>query len=219
VDLAKKVDRSCLVVTEMVGKTFICRDLGRLPAGLDYTVQATRIGAAYQGVVAHLSGTLAQDDFETYGFPGPSAGPSVDTRAAESVWVLIDASGVGEPVIDGVRKEAGVLDGHLMGVGITGGTGHNFHLGAAEATVSKQYLVSQLKALTGFNPPLLQLPRSDEAKALAAELEDFEMQITDSAHPQWGAAQGRHDDMIMALALSTLPGSFPTYKVGSLRYA
>jgi hypothetical protein len=79
--------------------------------------------------------------------------------------------------------------------------------------------VSQLKRLTGFDPPLLQLPQSDEAKALAEELAAFEFNITDTAHPQWGAQQGKHDDMIMALALSTLPGALPHYACGSFRYA
>jgi hypothetical protein len=145
--------------------------------------------------------------------------PDPSLKAQASIWVLVDAGGVGEPVVDGIRAGAGILDDHLMGVQITGGTSHSFRLGAKDSTVSKQYLVSQLKRLTGFNPPLLQLPQSKEAKALAEELRDFEMNITDTAHPQWGAAQGKHDDMIIALALSTLPGALPKHYAGSTRYA
>jgi hypothetical protein len=220
-DIGKKQDPSCVVVTEQVGEKFTTHDLGRLPLGLDYGEVARRIGATYHRTVAFVATANVEDAARTpRGFmrdPGMDPDPSI--AAAASVWVLVDSGGVGEPVVDGIRERAGILEGHLMGVQITGGTSHTFRLGAKDATVSKQYLVSQLKRLTGFDPPLLQLPRSKEAKALAAELAEFEMNITDTAHPQWGAAQGKHDDMIMALALSTLPGAMPVYFTGNIRYA
>ena len=219
-DIGKKQDPSCVVVTEQVGEQFICRDLGRLPLGLDYGEVARRIGATYHRTVARVATANAKAVASTFG--GLTRAPYMDPdpliEAAASVWVLIDSGGVGEPVCDGIRERAGILEGHLMGVQITGGTSYNFRLGDENGTVSKQYLVSQLKRLTGFDPPLLQLPNTKEAKALAAELAEFEMNITDTAHPQWGAAQGAHDDAIIALALSTLPGALPTYSAGAFSY-
>jgi hypothetical protein len=219
-DIGKKQDPSCVVVTEQVGEKFITHDLGRLPLGLDYGEVARRIGATYHRTVALVAAANKKDDYRAGGYmrdAGMDPDPTIEAEG--QVWVLVDSGGVGEPVVDGIRERAGILEGHLCGVQITGGTSHNFRLGAKDATVSKQYLVSQLKRLTGFDPPLLQLPRSKEAKALAAELAEFEMNITDTAHPQWGAAQGKHDDMIMALALSTLPGAMPVYFTGNIRYA
>jgi len=219
-DIGKKLDPSCVVVTEQVGDLFICRDLSRLPLGLDYGEVARRIGSTYHRTVALVAAANEKDARRAPGsfMRERYMDPPPEDRAMTSVWVLIDAGGVGEPVVDGIRERAGILGDHLMGVQITGGTTHSFHLGSRNSTVSKQYLVSQLKRLTGFNPPLLQLPKSKEAKALAEELADFEMNITDSAHPQWGAVQGKHDDMIMALALSTLPGALPRYTAGSESY-
>ena len=95
------------------------------------------------------------------------------------------SGGVGEPVCDGIRERAGILAGHLMGVQITGGTSTTSAWGDENGTVSKQYLVSQLKRLTGFSPPLLQLPKTKEAKALAEELAAFELAITE-AHIRCG---------------------------------
>lgn len=219
-DIGKKQDPSCVVVTEQVGDLFICRDLSRLPLGLDYGDVARRIGSTYHRTVALVSTANAEDAARApRGYMrDPGMDPPPSDRAMASIWVLIDAGGVGEPVVDGIRERAGILDNHLMGVQITGGTAHSFRLGAENSTVSKQYLVSQLKRLTGFNPPLLQLPKSKEAKALAEELADFEFNISDSANPKWGAVQGKHDDMIMALALSTLPGALPVHHGGSEPY-
>ena len=219
-DIGKKLDPSCICVTEQVGDTFVCRDLSRLPLKLDYGEVARRIAAAYHRTVAQVAAANAQADYKAGGFMrDPRMDPDPSLKAQTSIWVLIDAGGVGEPVVDGIRAAAGIPDDHLMGVQITGGTTHNFRLGAKNSTVSKQFLISQLKRLTGFNPPLLQLPKSKEAKALAEELADFEMNITDTAHPQWGARQGQHDDLIIALALSTLPGALPRHYSGSTRYA
>jgi len=220
VDIGKKLDPSCICVTEQVGDSFVCRDLSRLPLKLDYGEQARRIAAAYHRTVALVATANEKDSYAAGGYMrSPSMDPDPSIRAQASIWVLIDAGGVGEPVVDGIRAAAGIPDDHVAGVGITGGTSHSFRLGAKNSTVSKQFLVSQLKRLTGFVPPLLQLPQSKEAKALAEELADFEMNITDTAHPQWGARQGQHDDMIIALALSTLPGAMPMHYAGSTRYA
>ena len=219
-DIGKKLDATCLCITEQVGDRFTCRDISRLPLKLDYGEQARRIAAAYHRTVALVATANEKDSYAAGGYMrSPSMDPDPAIRAQASIWVLIDAGGVGEPVVDGIRAAAGIPEGFLAGVQITGGTTHSFRLGATNSTVSKQFLVSQLKRLTGFVPPLLQLPQSKEAEELAEELADFEMNITDTAHPQWGARQGQHDDMIIALALSTLPGAMPMHHAGSTKYA
>lgn len=220
IDLAKKVDRTCIAVTEQLGREFVCGDLGRLPQGLDYGEQARRIGRTYHQTVAVVAAANEKDARRARGgfFRAPYMDPPAGIDAAASVWVIIDASGVGEAVIDGVREYCGIPESHVLGIQITGGVAHKFALGAQNGSVSKQFLISQLRRLTGFDPPLLKLPRGSEAKALRQELEVFEYNITDSAHPQWGAKQGQHDDMIIALALSTLPGALPVYHGGSESY-
>jgi len=220
VDLAKKVDRTCLSVTEQVGREFWCRELARLEQGLDYGEQARRIGITYHQTVAALATANSKALASTFGglTRAPYMDPAPEIAAAESVWVVIDASGVGEPVVDGVREYCGIPDSHVLGIQITGGTSYNFRLGDKTGSVSKAFLISQLKRLAGFEPALLHLPHTAEAKALREELEVFHSGITDSAHPQFGAKQGQHDDAIIALALSTLPGALPIYSAGSLSY-
>lgn len=221
IDLAKKVDRTCVCITEQRGDEFWCRDLGRYPAGLDYGEQSRRIGRDYHRTAAYLTTIMVREAAAAgdYTLREPYMDPPPEIDAASRVWVLIDASGVGEAVVDGVREHCGIPDNHVLGIQITGGTGHDFRLGATSGSVSKQYLISQLRRLTGFEPPLLKLPHTRESKALRDELEVFQYNITDSAHPQFGARQGKHDDMILSLALSTLPGALPVYRAGAVRYA
>jgi len=219
--LAKKVDRTCLCITEQTGEKFVCHELSRLPAGLDYGAQARLIAQTYHEIVGHRFAAIHEAERHEKGSRPEytSTLAELERAAAASVWVLIDAGGVGEPVVDGVREAAGIPDDHLMAFTVTGGTTHNLKPGQQSGTVSKSYLVSQLKRLVGFDPPLLELPETSEARALADELAVFEYGITDTAHPQWGARQGKHDDMIIALALSTLPGALKTHASGTLRYA
>jgi hypothetical protein len=62
-------------------------------------------------------------------------------------------------------------------------------------------LVGQLQAL--LHAGRLRIAKSQpEAAALAAELQDFRASFTDAGNAIFGARTGRHDDLVLALAIA-----------------
>jgi hypothetical protein len=114
------------------------------------------------------------------------------------VWLGIDATGVGLPVVDMLRRERmpGVK---MVPVMITGGltetkNGQVWH-------VPKRNLVGTTQAVlqTGRLKVASALP---EAARLTEELRNFQMKIAlDTGHDSYGAwREGTHDDLVLALA-------------------
>jgi hypothetical protein len=117
---------------------------------------------------------------------------------ANNCELVIDMTGVGRAVCD-MFTTAGL---HFTGVTITGGDherqdsedGTNWH-------VSKIQLVSRLQAL--FHSGDLKIAKSlPEATALATELQDFRASISEAGYASFGARVGKHDDLVLALALA-----------------
>lgn len=68
----------------------------------------------------------------------------------------------------------------------------------------KAFVVSQLQVVL-LQQRLVRLPSTREAKALARELLDYEIRVSDSAAMQAGAFKtGQHDDLVSALGLTVL---------------
>jgi hypothetical protein len=116
--------------------------------------------------------------------------------AAADPGVFIDYTGVGRPVFD-MFKQAGVP--RLCGVNITSGL-------TAEPTavgwsVPKTLLVSgvQAKLHSGDLRIAKELP---EAPVLLRELQDFRARFTVNGNATFGAREGAHDDLVLALALA-----------------
>ncbi len=115
--------------------------------------------------------------------------------------LYVDATGLGTPVVDVLR--AGGVAADLIPVYFTHGDRRTEERG--EVRLGKAWLVSQLQAL--LQTGRLHLPRTTEAEALARELLDYEIRVTENANDTYGAFKtGTHDDLVTALGLATQAG-------------
>jgi hypothetical protein len=114
---------------------------------------------------------------------------------AGQIDLAIDQTGVGAPVAD-LFKSAGVS---FAGVMITGGDSESSEGNVYK--VPKMTLVSRLQAL--LHEGRLQIQKElPEATELVKELQDFRVRFTESGHMTFGAREGRHDDLVLALAMA-----------------
>jgi hypothetical protein len=109
--------------------------------------------------------------------------------------LAIDQTGVGRPVCD-MFASAGLTFTNVM---ITGGAsesseGRSWH-------VPKMTLVSSLQALLHEGRLHIQKDLC-EAAELVRELQDFRVRYTDSGHLTFNAREGKHDDLVLALAIA-----------------
>jgi hypothetical protein len=178
VDLGKKRDPTAICVASAeyrckAGRDechFVVRHLERLRLGTPYPRVAERI----VGIAAHARG-----------------------RASDAPTIFMDATGVGQPVVDLLREKA--PDVIVIGVLLTHGDQRS-HESPCEVRLGKAYLVSRLQSL--FQTGRLHLPKTAEAQALAAELLAYEIRVDENAHDRYGAFKvGAHDDLVTALGL------------------
>jgi hypothetical protein len=122
---------------------------------------------------------------------------SVAHRSGESPTVYVDATGVGLPVLD--IPKAAATNARVVGVFFTHGDRRDEKNG--EVRLGKAFLVSRLQAL--LQTGRLHLPRTAEADALAAELRDYEIRVSEDANEKYGAFRvGTHDDLVTGLGLA-----------------
>lgn len=114
--------------------------------------------------------------------------------ARDKIILLVDATGVGVPVIQ-MMKEEGLKP---IGITITGGKTENMNdLGY---TVPKGELVSALQVL--FQSRRLKIPKELELKdEFIKELQNFRIKISEKANDIYGADEGYHDDLVISVAL------------------
>lgn len=113
----------------------------------------------------------------------------------DNIELAIDQTGVGGPVAD-LFSSAGI---DFKGVVITGGDTENRD--GSTHRVPKIKLVSQLQAL--LHSGSLQIQKElIEADALVREMQDFRVNYTDSGRMQFGAREGKHDDLVLALSIA-----------------
>jgi hypothetical protein len=182
IDVGQKRDPTALCVAEpehrAVGERvevhFMIRHLERLPLGTPYPRVAQR--------VARITG-------------------QVKARTGESPTIYMDATGVGQPVLDILRAE--ISGGRLVGVYFTYGDRRT------ETTVNRQRQVSLGKALlvsrlqTLLQCARLHLPRTREVEVLTDELLTYELRVDENANDRYGAFKvGTHDDLVTALGLA-----------------
>ena len=181
VDIGQKRDPTAIAVAEIdhrpteQGRTdthFVVRYLSRLPLGTPYPEVASRIAEIVN---------RARD--QTGGQP--------------VVYVYLDATGVGQPVVDLVAEQR--TGARLLPVYFTHGDRRSQDL--EKVTLGKAYLVSRLQAL--LQSRRVHLPDSNEARVLAQELENYEIRVTEDANDRYGAFRvGTHDDLVTALGLA-----------------
>jgi hypothetical protein len=133
------------------------------------------LGTPYPGVVAHVGRLLTK-------LPGHSE-------------LVIDFTGVGRPVFD-MFVYSGISP---TGVLITGGTAETRD--GATCSVPKLTLVSRLQALL-HEGRLKILRELAEAETLVRELQDFRVEFTAAGHLTFNARTGKHDDLVLALAIA-----------------
>jgi hypothetical protein len=134
------------------------------------------LGTSYVGVVQHVARLLAKLPARTE--------------------LAIDLTGVGRPVAD-MFGAAGMSPTLVL---ITGGTSETYDGGIVG--VPKLALVSRLQAL--LHQSRLKIHRDlAEAATLVRELQDFRVEFTAAGSITFNARTGRHDDLVLALAIAT----------------
>ena len=115
---------------------------------------------------------------------------------AGNVRLAIDATGVGRPVCD-MFERAGI---RFTGVIITAGHGET-NPGGNYRHVPKITLISHVQALlhAGHLKIRQDLPEADN---LVRELQDFRVNYSASGFMSFNAREGKHDDLVLALAVA-----------------
>lgn len=204
-DIGQLRDPTAVVVAEVVRQevprpqaVYVVRHVERLPLGTEYPVVAARIG----DIVARLRRADAVERERLWA--------SKDRQTP--IFVMADATGVGRPVVELLRDALVGTGSMLTAVTFTTGEGFNGNMGAPELSVSKTYFASRLKSLTQSDR--IHLPNTAEARALADELQNYELRATKKANLLLGAFKaGTHDDLATALGLAVLDEG-PTQPVG-----
>ena len=192
VDVGQKVDPTAICVMEarpsaVQGEpVFTTRLLQRLPLGTSYLAVADRLVEVVTNIAAQ---------------------PVQMNHAPPSVTMLIDATGVGAPIVDMMRKALRGSRCRVTPVTFVHGErlttqGHGLRMG-------KEFLVGRLTML--MESGRVDLPVDHpEAAAMRRELEDYERRLKagTAGTMQYGAmAAGSHDDLVTAVALASLRDS------------
>jgi hypothetical protein len=217
IDVGKVRDPAAVCVSEAFpGDRHVVHRLERFPLDLPYTELARRLGEVYRATIACLVKQQEKADYHAGGYlREPDPAYKHEERHRARLWVLADATGCGLSLVDDLRERAGIEPGHLTAAQFTAGYGCDVHRGATFATVSRSYLVSRLRAVIGTE--CLELPDTDEARALIDELADFEMSLSDQATPTFNARPGSHDDLLCATSLAVLLDD-AKFECGSFKY-
>lgn len=191
-DIGQKVDPTAIVVAEALfagsGRGaawgFTIRHMERLPLNTSYPDVAARILQVVERVDAQQE--------------------PANTHTDIPVHVVVDSTGVGAPVVDILRRELQGTWATLAEATFTHGDRLIGAFGDQKMSVGKAYLVSRLQAL--FQTQRIHLPKNHaEADAMATELMDYEIRISEDANDKYGAFRvGTHDDLVTALGLAVL---------------
>lgn len=183
---------------------YLARSIERLPLGTPYPAVARRLIELLANLrrreMAHLETYAEAQQIMTLPFHVTGRPPLAPLMPKHTL--LIDATGVGAPVVDllrdGLKTEPLARDTQLRPITFT----HGERL--IGDRMGKAYLVSRLQTL--LQRQCIQLPRTQEAEDTARELETYEIHVdATTAHDTYGAFKvGAHDDLATALGLATL---------------
>jgi hypothetical protein len=116
-------------------------------------------------------------------------------RLPGSTELVLDHTGVGRPVFD-LFQDAGMSP---IGVTITAGDVTTNE--GLVFKVPKLQLISRVQAL--LHAGSLKIHKDlPEAAALVEELQSFRAQVTDAGYWRFGARSGKHDDLVLSLAIA-----------------
>jgi hypothetical protein len=182
VDIGQRVDPTAIAVVERERREapadrrewhHIVRYLGRLPLGTPYPEVADRLVQVATGV---------------------------RDRTGEQPTLYIDATGVGQPIVDVLTLHR--VPAWMIAVYFTYGDRRIVEQ-HDRVTLGKAWLVSRMQAL--FQGNRLHLPPGHpEAQTMTDELLDYEIRVDKNANDTYGAFRvGTHDDLVTALGLAT----------------
>jgi hypothetical protein len=205
IDVGQKIDPTAIAVVELEWRDprerpgfddhHIVRHLERLPLGTPYPKAAERLAEVVAGVrargytervaVSHVGGYQPTTTYQ-------------ERTVTPSVSIFVDATGVGQPVVD-LLEVAGVRP---LACYFTHGDRRTKE--GRRVSIGKAWLVSRLQSL--LQTGRLHLPATDEARVLAKELLDYEIRVDQDANDRYGAFRvGTHDDLVTALGLGVQP--------------
>ena len=120
--------------------------------------------------------------------------------------LMVAATGAGQPVVDLIREALHGKRYTLIAATFTYGDRYvkdTSNYRAVTASVGKAHLVSRLQAL--LQTGRLKLPETADARALAREIQDYEIRVDEDVNDRYGAFKvGTHDDLVTALGLAVL---------------
>jgi hypothetical protein len=194
VDVGQKHDPTAIAVAEYEWRQnesreedhWLVRHLERLPLGTPYPQVADRL--------AELVGNIKKRKSEIRE-PMPWGGYGLRT-VTPSVTIYVDATGVGQPVVDEMSSRS--LS--PIAVYFTHGD-RRTEEGRSGVRLGKAWLVSRLQTL--LQSRRIHLPNTQETQRLAQELLDYEIRVSEDANDKYGAFKvGTHDDLVTALGLA-----------------
>jgi len=172
-DLGKMKDYSALSVVEMYG---------RGPEALYHCrhLERFKLGTSYPTQVARVRELCRREPL-----------------ASNPPRLAIDQTGVGSAVVDIFRQAR--IDAYLWPIVIHGGARAVFDAGTWR--VPKRELVACVQILlqTGRLKIAADLP---ELSILTTELQNFQVSISDSGFDSYEARSGKHDDLVLSLAMA-----------------
>ncbi|QXQ08244.1 hypothetical protein KX816_09910 [Sphingosinicellaceae bacterium] len=148
----------------------------RAPAGLSVSYLSRVRGRPYPDIVASIAGLMARPELS-------------------GATLIVDATGVGRPVMDMLRS-SGLSP---LAVTITGGA--KLSGGRGRICVPKRDLINAV-LLAMQSGTLAIAAQIDHADVLRIELADMRARISPAGNDQYGARPGAHDDLVLALALA-----------------
>lgn len=200
VDLGQSQDPTSIAVVERVWES--------IPDDIPRNI----LQSGCKGMLEDMRGQLAPERYLLLGLQQAPLGESYiaqadrlmqvmarDTIAVHCPEVWMDYTGVGRPVFD-IFKQRRVPRLKPVTITFQGEPGPNGHGGYS---IPKINLVSHLQAL--MHTGKLEVPSNDRmplGKAFRRELMDFRVSYTPVGNMRFGAREGAHDDLILAVALA-----------------
>ena len=225
-DIGQQHDPTAVVAVQVMTDAhqptrYITQHLERLPIGTPYPDVAAHLVKLLAAIAAMLRtqreqqmSALAKQVAETGQQVSAGRGgiPQVDLR------LFLDVTGVGRPVYDLMERalQADVRTAHIECKPITFAHGDTYDPNSGR--MGKAFLVSRLQTL--FQQRLIQLPpKHPESEAMARELKDYEIRVSDDAKDSYGAFKvGSYDDLVTALGLAVLEDPNNGRRGGRIRF-
>ena len=207
VDLGQAADPSAVAVLE---KTPVPGGLARYAVA---DLHRFKLGTEYPDVVSRVARMARRPELrpvvETA--PRPVAGGAFYMKdaplEAPKPFLVIDGTGVGRAIVSMFLAEA--MPVVFRPLVITGGLGSREAAwddrGTRAYWTAKTELVGAVQAV--LSSGRLEVPRSlSLAGTLRKELEGFRVHVTKQAHEVYGAREGAHDDLLLAVAMGLWVG-------------